>query len=81
VSVTICGENLKHSVINGQDTDIKSTTTKVKYKDVLLTTLLIKTVGNSSSSRFVDDSSNIEPSNNTGILGSLPLSIIEVSCA
>jgi hypothetical protein len=80
MSVTIGGQHLKHTVVNGQDTDIKSTTTKVKDKDVLLATLLVQTIGNSSSSWLIDDPSNIEASNDTSILGCLPLRIIEVRC-
>ena len=79
MSITIGCQDLKNSIINRQDTDIKCTTTKVKNKDVLLPTLLIKTVGNGSSCWFIDYSRNIQTSDYTGILGCLPLSIIEVS--
>jgi hypothetical protein len=80
MSVTVGGQHLKDTVVNGQDTDIKSTTTKVKDKDVLLATLLVQTIGNSSSSWLIDDPSNIEAGNDTSILGCLPLRIIEVRC-
>jgi hypothetical protein len=78
MGVTVGGKHLKHTVINGQDADIKGTTTKVKDKDVLLTTLLVQTVGNSSSGWLIDDPSNIEAGNDTSVLGGLPLRIIEV---
>jgi hypothetical protein len=78
MGVTVGGQHLKHTIVNGQDADIEGTTTKVKYKDVLLTTLLVQTIGNSSSSWLVDDPGNIEASNDTSILGGLPLRIIEV---
>ena len=78
MGVTVGGKHLKHTVVNGQDADIESTTTKVEDKDVLLATLLVQTVGNSSSSWLIDDPSNIEAGNDTSILGCLPLRIVEV---
>jgi hypothetical protein len=41
VSVTIGGQHLKHTIVNGQDADIKSTTSKVKHKDILFSSLLV----------------------------------------
>jgi hypothetical protein len=78
MGVTVGGQHLKHTVVDGQDADIESTTTQVKDKDVLLTALLVQTIGNSSSSWLVDDPSNIQASNHTSILGRLPLGIVEV---
>ena len=78
MGVTVGGKHLKHTIVNGQDADIESTTTKVEDKDVLLATLLVQTVGNSSSSWLIDDPSNIEAGNDTSILGCLPLRIVEV---
>lgn len=78
MGVTVGGQHLKDTIVNGQDTDIESATTQVKHKDVLFTTLLVQTIGNSSSSWLIDDPSHIEASNHTSILGRLPLRIIEV---
>jgi hypothetical protein len=80
MSVTIGGENLKDTIVYGQDTDIKCATTKIKDKNVLFTTLLIQTIGNSSGGWLVNNSSHIESSNDASILGGLPLGIIEVCC-
>merc|ERR1712241_74759 len=63
VSVTVGGDDLKYSVVNGQQTHIKSTTTKIKDQDVLLSIFLVKTVSNSRSSWLIDDSHDVESSN------------------
>lgn len=80
MGISICGKNLKNTIVNGQDTDIECPTAKVKDKDVLLTTLLVQAVRNGCGSWFIDNSSNIKSSNNTSILCGLPLGIIEVCC-
>nr|GMC97941.1 NAD-specific glutamate dehydrogenase [Ipomoea batatas]GMC99923.1 NAD-specific glutamate dehydrogenase [Ipomoea batatas]GMD01546.1 NAD-specific glutamate dehydrogenase [Ipomoea batatas]GMD34197.1 NAD-specific glutamate dehydrogenase [Ipomoea batatas]GMD68458.1 NAD-specific glutamate dehydrogenase [Ipomoea batatas] len=77
MGVTISGKNLEDTIINGQDTDIKCSTTEIKYEDIFLTTFLVQSIGNGSGSWFINNSCNIKSSNNTCILGSLPLSIIE----
>ena len=81
MGVSICGKNLKHTVVNSQDTDIKGTTTKIKDKNVLLSTLLVQTISDCGSSWFINNPSNIKASNNTSILGCLSLSIVKISCA
>mmetsp|Transcript_28988 Transcript_28988/g.81655 ORF Transcript_28988/g.81655 Transcript_28988/m.81655 type:complete len:550 (-) Transcript_28988:41-1690(-) len=79
VGVTVGGQHLKDTLINGQDGDIEGTTTKVKHQDLLLTTvLLVQTVCNSSGSGLVDDTFNRQASNGACILGGLALGIIEV---
>mmetsp|Transcript_3890 Transcript_3890/g.5726 ORF Transcript_3890/g.5726 Transcript_3890/m.5726 type:complete len:117 (+) Transcript_3890:976-1326(+) len=72
--------NFKDTIFNSQKTDIKSTTTKIKNKNVLFTsTFFIKTISNGSSSRFIDDSLNLKTSNSSSIFGCLSLSIIKIS--
>ncbi|CAA6673344.1 unnamed protein product [Spirodela intermedia] len=78
MGVAIRGQDLENSVVNGQDTDIKGPTSKVEYKDILLTPFLIQTVCNGSRGGFIDYSCNVEARNYTSILGGLPLSIVEV---
>lgn len=80
MSVSICGKNLKNSIINCQNTDIKGTTAKIKDKNVLLTTLLVQTICDGGCGWFIDNPSNIQPSNYTGILSCLSLGVIEVCC-
>ncbi|KAJ8446232.1 hypothetical protein Cgig2_016003 [Carnegiea gigantea] len=78
VGVSIGGKDFKNTIVNCQDTDIECPTTKVKDKDVLFTALLVQAVGNGCRSWFINNSSNIQTSNDSRILGSLPLGIIEI---
>jgi hypothetical protein len=74
VSVTICGQNLENTTVNFQEGDIKTTTSKIKDKNVAHTlALLVKTIGNSSSGGLIDDTLDLKTSNGAGILGSLTL--------
>ena len=79
VSVTSSGLDLENTLLNGKERDIEGTSTKIENENVLLTLLLlVKTVGNGSGSGLVDDTENVEASNQTGILGSLTLRVVEV---
>src|SRR4051812_2652907 len=79
VSVTSSGLDLEDTLLNGEERDIEGASTKIEDEDVLLTLLLlVKTVGNGSGSGLVDDTENVEASNQTGILGGLALRVVEV---
>ena len=77
MSVTSGCEHLEDTVIDSQDRDIEGTTTKIENDDVLLV-LLVKTVGNSGGGRLVDDTEDLESSDDTSVLGGLSLGVIEV---
>mmetsp|Transcript_80324 Transcript_80324/g.111215 ORF Transcript_80324/g.111215 Transcript_80324/m.111215 type:complete len:179 (-) Transcript_80324:431-967(-) len=83
MSVTRGGHNFEDTVINGQDGDIESTTTEIEHKNVLLFVaglgFLVKTIGDSGSSGLIDDTADIDTRDETSILSSLSLGIIEVS--
>jgi hypothetical protein len=79
MSVTICGFNFKDTFFNSKKRNIESTSTKIKYENVLFCGLLsIETISNCSSSWLINNSENIDSSNSTGILGSLSLCITEI---
>jgi hypothetical protein len=79
VSVTSGGLDLEDTLLNGQKGDIESTTTQIEDQDVALTLgLLVKTVGDSGSGGLVDDTENVETGDETGVLGSLTLRVVEV---
>lgn len=79
VSVTSGGLDLEDTLLDGQERHIEGTTTKIEDEDVALTLdLLVETVGNGGSSGLVDDTENVEASNETGVLGSLTLRVVEV---
>ena len=79
VSVSGGGLDLKDSLLNSKKRNIKGSTTKIENENILLFSLLVKTVGNGSGSWLVDDTEHVEAGDGTGILGSLTLRVIEVS--
>ena len=78
MSITICCHNLEDTVINGKQRDIKRTTSKIKNQNILLSFLLVQTIGDGSGSGLVDDSHDGHARNGTSILGGLPLGIVEI---
>ncbi|PKS06781.1 hypothetical protein jhhlp_006855 [Lomentospora prolificans] len=79
MSVTSGSLDLEDTVLDGEEGDIESTTTKIEDEDVALTlVLLVETVGNGGRGGLVNDTEDIETGNETGILGSLTLRVVEV---
>jgi len=79
VSITGSGLDLEDALLDGQERDIEGTTTQVEDEDVALTLgLLVKTVGDGSGGGLVDDTEHVETGDETGILGSLALGVVEV---
>jgi len=71
--------DLEDTLLDGQERDIECTTSKIEDEDVALTLgLLVKTVGNGSGCGLVDNAEDVEASNETSILGSLTLRVVEV---
>ena len=77
MGITSSGEHFEDTVVDGQDGNIKGTTTEIEHNNVLFI-LLVETVGNSGSRWLIDDTKNFKSSNNTGIFGGLSLRIIEI---
>lgn len=50
VSVTVGGHHFKHTIVNGQERDIKSAAAQIEHKNVLLAVLLVQAISNGSSS-------------------------------
>ena len=71
--------HLEDSILDRQQRHIEGTATQIENQNVLLTSLLIQTVSNSSSRRLVNDTHHVQSSNRSGILRSLTLTIVEVS--
>jgi len=79
VGVTSSGLDLEDTLLDGEKGDIEGSTTEIEDENVTLTLdLLVETVSDSSGGRLVDDTEDVEASNQTGILGSLTLGIVEV---
>lgn len=80
VGVTSGRLDLENALLNGQERHIESTTTEIEDENIALALgLLVKTVGNGGSGRLVDDTKDVETGNETGVLGSLTLGVVEVS--
>ncbi|KAL2282007.1 hypothetical protein FJTKL_11094 [Diaporthe vaccinii] len=79
VSVTGGRLDLEDTLLDGQERHIESTTTQIEDQDVALALdLLVETVGNGSRGGLVDDTQNVQASNETSVLGGLTLRIVEV---
>jgi len=55
MGITGSSQDLENTILNGKEGDIESTTTKVIHNDLRFFTLLVETIGNSGSGRFVND--------------------------
>lgn len=71
--------HLEDTLLDGQQRNVESTTTQVEDQDVLLAlALLIQTVSDGGGGRLVDDSEDVQSGDGTGVLGGLPLRVVEV---
>ena len=77
VGVTVGRLDLENTLLDLQNGDIESTTTKIVDGDNTVG-LLLKTVGKSGGSRLVNDTENVQTSDLTGVLGGLTLGVVEV---
>merc|ERR1712172_465161 len=80
MGVTSGGLDLKDALLNGQDGHIEGAASEIEDENVALSGsfLLVQTVGDGGSGGLVDDTENIETSDDTRVLGGLPLGVIEV---
>lgn len=79
VSVTSGGLDLEDTLLNGKERNIEGSSSEIEDEDVALTLLLlVKTVGNGSGGRLVDDTEDVKTGDETSILGGLALRVVEV---
>ena len=81
VSVSGSRLDLKDAVLNGEDGHIEGAATEIEDEDVgllALALLLVKAVSDGSGGRLVDDTEDVEPGDDAGILGRLALGVVEV---
>mmetsp|Transcript_25691 Transcript_25691/g.53514 ORF Transcript_25691/g.53514 Transcript_25691/m.53514 type:complete len:145 (-) Transcript_25691:437-871(-) len=76
--ISVGGQHFEDTVVNGQKSDIESTTTQIEDKNVGFSSSLVHTVSNGSSSRLVNNTFDLQTSNGSGILCGLTLGIVEV---
>ena len=77
MGITCRGQDLEDTITDGEKGNIESSTTEIVDDDLRFTTL-VKTVGDGSSGRLVNDTEDLETGNGTSILGSLTLGIVGV---
>ena len=80
VSVTSSGLDSEDTALNVEERHIEGTSAQVINQDVTLLAGLAstETVGDSGSGGLVDDTEDVEASDGTGVLGGLPLVVVEV---
>ena len=80
VGVSIGSLDLENSIFDTEERHIKGATTKIKDENIALsrTFLLVQPVGNSGGCGLVDDTENVKTGDDSGILGGLPLGVVEV---
>ena len=71
--------HLEDAVLDGEDGDVKGAATKIEDQHVVLSvSLLIKAIRDRSRGWLVDNPENCEASDDPGVLGRLPLAVVEV---
>merc|ERR1719422_1857764 len=80
MSVSSSGLDLKDALLDGQDRNIESSSSQVKDENIALSRsfLLVQSVGNCSSCRFIDYSEDVETSDNSSIFCGLSLRVVEI---
>ena len=79
LGVSGCGQDFEDSVAEVHDCDIQGSSSEVEDHDLLLYIGLVKTVCECRCGRLVDDTYYIQSCDRSGILGCLPLVVVEVS--
>ena len=73
--------DLEDALVDGQQGHIERTASQIEDEHVPLLVslvLLVESVGDGSSGRFVDDTEHLKSRDDTGVLGGLPLRVVEV---
>lgn len=60
MSITVGGNDLEDTIVDGQQRNIESTASQVKDQNVLLSVLLIQAISDGGGCRLVDDTHNVQ---------------------
>ena len=79
MSVTSSRFDLEDALLDGQERDIESSSSEVEDEHISLALgLLVQPIGDCCRGGLVDDSENVQSSDEAGILGGLTLGVVEV---
>jgi hypothetical protein len=78
VVVTVGGLDLDHPVADLQQRDVEGPAAEVEDQDGLLLVALVQAVGQRRRGRLVDDAQHVQAGDLAGLLGGLPLGVVEV---
>lgn len=71
-------QDSEDTVVDGKEENIECSTTGLVLDGAVLIAVLVRTVGDGSSSDLVDDTEDLEAGDRSGMLGGLALSVVEV---
>ena len=75
--ITVSGLHLEHAIPDFKDGDVERAAAQVKDRD-LFVLFLVKPVGQRGSSRLINDTQHIQPSDPPSVFGRLALRVVEV---
>lgn len=78
MGVTGGGQDLEDAVVDGEERDIESSSSEIVDDDLGLSTLFVKSVGDSGGGRLVDNTEDSQTGDGASVLGRLTLSVVEV---
>merc|ERR1712064_250111 len=79
MSVTGGGLNFKNAIFNSQDRNIEGSSSQIEDQNIFLSFFFIQPVCDSGGGGLIDDTSDVEAGNSSGIFSGLSLRVIEIS--
>ena len=77
VRVAVGGQHFEDSVVQLQDRDVERAAAQIVHRDDAVLAL-VESVGERGGRRFVDQAQNFEAGDAAGVLGGLPLGVVEI---
>ena len=72
------GFHLEDALLDGKEGHVERSASKIEDEDVLLWAFLVKAVSDGGGSGLVDDTKDVKARDDTSVLGSLTLGVVEV---
>lgn len=71
-------EHFEYATFDGEQRNVKGSSTEIVYKNSRLGSILIETIGEGGGGGFIQDPQNIKTGNCTSVLGRSALGIVEI---